>query len=64
LFIRGKNGIHKLKQNLASGAIAAGFSRAAGLISRLQKLKEERERFENRQGLFFVIKIWIMQFEL
>jgi hypothetical protein len=50
LFIRGKNGIHKLKQNLTSGVVTAGVSRAAGLVSRLQKLKEEREGFKNRQG--------------
>ena len=53
LFIRGKNGMHKLKQNLASGVITAGVSRAAGLISRLQKLKEDREHFEKRQGFLF-----------
>jgi predicted RNA-binding Zn-ribbon protein involved in translation (DUF1610 family) len=53
LFIRGKSGIQKLQQNLASGVITAGISRAAVLLSRLQKLKEERERFEDRQGFLF-----------
>jgi hypothetical protein len=53
LFIRGKNGIHKLKQILASGVFTSGVSRATELLSRLQKLKEEKERFEDRQGFLF-----------
>ena len=53
LFIRGKNGIHKLKQLLASDAISSGVSEATMIMSRLQKLKEERERFEDRQGFLF-----------
>ena len=53
LFIRGKHGIHKLKQNLATGVITSGVSRAAGLLSRLQKLKEEKKRLEDLQGFLF-----------
>jgi len=53
LFIRGKNGIHKLKQMLASGVVTSGVSRAAELLVRLQKLKDEKEKFENRQGFLF-----------
>jgi predicted RNA-binding Zn-ribbon protein involved in translation (DUF1610 family) len=50
LFIRGKNGIHRLRQLLASGAFTSGVSRATELLSRLQKLKEEKKRFEDRQS--------------
>lgn len=53
LFVRGKDGIQRLKDLLASGFQVPGIGRATRLLDQLQRIKDERERLENRRGLLF-----------
>jgi hypothetical protein len=53
LFFRGKNGIHRLKTLLASGVLISGVSRATLLFERLEQLKKQKSKLEDRRGLLF-----------
>ena len=53
LFFRGKNGIRRLRDLLASGALTSGVSRATVLLDRVEQLKEQKGKLEDRQGFFF-----------
>jgi hypothetical protein len=53
LFFRGKNGIHRLKTLLTSGVLTSGVSRATVLFERLEQLKKQKSKLEDRRGLLF-----------
>ena len=53
LFFRGKNGIQRLKTLLASSIVTSGVSRATALFERLEQLKKQKSKLEDRRGLLF-----------
>ncbi len=57
IFIRGQTGMQRLYEMIRSeAAVAAEFggpARAISLYNRLQGLKRQRERLENKQGMIF-----------
>ncbi len=53
LFFRGKNGIHRLKTLLASDVLTSGLSRGTVLFERLEQLKKQKSKLEDRRGLLF-----------
>lgn len=57
IFFRGKSGIERLRQLLASEKAIdsefSGASRAVGLYNRIQQLKRRKAAYSDRQGLVF-----------
>jgi len=53
LFFRGKNGIRRLKTLLTSGVLTSGDSRATVLFNRVEQLKQQKSKLEDRRGLIF-----------
>jgi len=53
LFFRGKSGIQRLKTLLTSGVLTSGASRGTVLFNRLEQLKQQKSKLEDRRGLIF-----------
>ena len=52
LFFRGKNGIRRLRDLLASGALTPKLSKATILLDRVEKLKQQRSKLKDRRRVF------------
>jgi predicted RNA-binding Zn-ribbon protein involved in translation (DUF1610 family) len=51
LFFRGRNGIERLKAILVSGVQTSGDTRAAVLFYRVEQLKQQKSKLEDRRRL-------------
>ncbi len=53
MFFRGAAGIRRLRRLLDDGSLTSGASRATLFYNRLQQLKEQKQKLEEKQGFVF-----------